>query len=63
MGILEIVTLVLTFVVKFVLPAIGGGAVVAAAVPDRPKRGGAVALGFSKAANLVGFNFGQATNR
>lgn len=63
MGFLEIATLVITFLCKFVLPAIGGGAVVAAAVPDSPRRGGAAARGFSQVANAVGFNFGHAQNR
>ncbi len=59
MGILEIVTLVLTLVVKFVLPAIGGGAVLAAGVPRR--RRGFREVG--KLADVVGFNFGNAANK
>ena len=62
MGIVEIATLVGLFLVKVVLPAIGGGAVAAAAIPDRPRRGGALALAFAKLVNLLGFNFGHATN-
>jgi hypothetical protein len=62
MGLVEIATLVGMFVFKVVLPAIGGGAVAAAAIPDRPHRGGALALVLSKLVNLLGFNFGHATN-
>jgi hypothetical protein len=50
------------FLVKVVLPAIGGGAIAAAAIPDQPRRGGAAARGVAKAVNLLGFNFGHATN-
>ncbi len=59
MGIQEIITLVLTVIVKFVLPAIGGGAVVAAGVP-RKRRG---LRGVGKLADVVGFNFGNAANK
>ena len=62
MGIVEIVTLVGLFLVKVVLPVIGGGAVAAAAIPDRPRLGGAPARGLATAANLLGCNWGHARN-
>ncbi len=62
MGLLEIGTLVVMFFVKVVLPVIGGGAVAAAAIPDRPRLGGAPARGLSRAANVLGCNWGHARN-
>ena len=63
MGILEIVTLVLTVVVKFVLPAIGGTAVAATVIPNNAKSGNRVAQGFLNAVNFGGMNLGKAANR
>lgn len=63
MGILEIITLVLTIVVKFVLPAIGGTAVAATVIPNRAKSGNPFAQGFLDLVNFGGANFGAASNR
>ena len=58
MGIMEIITLVITIAYKVVLPIIGGGAVAAATIPRRRRWLREAGL----LADAVGFNFGNAKN-
>jgi hypothetical protein len=63
MGVVEIITLVLGFVLKWVLPAIGGTAIAATVTPNVAKSGNPVAQLVLDAINFGGGNLGQAANK